>query len=101
MILDKVKGQIRKTKRYRMARPLYDLAKRYIYNPYFGARLVASNFPSEVWIENTNVCNAQCVMCPRDKQTRKLGFMDFSLYEKLIREISEYKENVEDRKSIV
>lgn len=35
----------------------------------------------EIHIENTNSCGYKCVMCPRDQQTRKIGFMsveDFS-----------------------
>jgi len=44
--------------------------------------------PSEILIENTNCCNAQCVMCPRETLTRKRGFMEFGLFEKIIREVS-------------
>ena len=56
---------------------------------------ISTSFPKEVWIENTNVCNANCVMCPREKLTRPFGFMKLSLFEKLIREISEQKDAVE------
>ena len=42
-------------------------------------------------IENTNCCNAQCVMCPRETLTRKPGFMAFGLFEKIIREVSGMK----------
>jgi hypothetical protein len=35
-----------------------------------------------------NHCNAECVMCPRDTLSRKRGFMDFGLFEKVIKEIS-------------
>jgi len=41
-----------------------------------------------ILIENTNCCNAQCVMCPRETLTRKRGFMEFELFEKIIREVS-------------
>jgi hypothetical protein len=44
--------------------------------------------PSVLMIENTNCCNAQCVMCPRDKLTRKRGFMEFELFEKIMKELS-------------
>jgi MoaA/NifB/PqqE/SkfB family radical SAM enzyme len=44
--------------------------------------------PAAILIENTNHCNAQCVMCPREKLTRKRGFMAFGLFEKIIREVS-------------
>jgi radical SAM protein with 4Fe4S-binding SPASM domain len=36
----------------------------------------------EIRIENTNACGYRCFMCPREKQTRKIGFMsveDFKL----------------------
>ena len=45
-------------------------------------------WPSVILIENTNCCNAQCVMCPRETLTRKRGFMEFGLFEKIIREVS-------------
>ncbi len=44
--------------------------------------------PSVIMIENTNRCNARCVMCPREKLTRKPGFMAFELFEKIIKDIS-------------
>jgi len=45
-------------------------------------------FPSVIMIENTNCCNARCVMCPRETLTRKRGFMPVELFEKIIREVS-------------
>jgi Radical SAM superfamily/Iron-sulfur cluster-binding domain len=47
--------------------------------------------PSVLMIENTNHCNAECVMCPRDTLSRKRGFMEFGLFEKIIREVSAMK----------
>jgi hypothetical protein len=44
--------------------------------------------PSVLMIENTNHCNAECVMCPRELLSRKRGFMDLGLFERLIREVS-------------
>jgi len=44
--------------------------------------------PTVLMIENTNLCNADCVMCPRDTLSRKRGFMEFGLFEKIIREAS-------------
>ena len=43
--------------------------------------------PSVLMIENTNHCNAQCVMCPRDTLSRKRGFMELGLFEKIIKEV--------------
>ena len=68
--------------------------RRYIYNTRYRRKLQDLDFPPEVWIENTNCCNARCVMCPRDKHTRPQGFMDFTLYKKLIKEIAFYKQRV-------
>jgi MoaA/NifB/PqqE/SkfB family radical SAM enzyme len=39
-------------------------------------------FFEEIHIENTNSCGYKCAMCPRESQTRRIGFMsveDFSL----------------------
>jgi sulfatase maturation enzyme AslB (radical SAM superfamily) len=56
-----------------------------IYYPYYRRHLP---LPSVILIENTNCCNAQCVMCPRDGLTRKRGFMAFGLFEKIMKELS-------------
>jgi hypothetical protein len=47
--------------------------------------------PAVILIENTNQCNATCVMCPRETLFRKPGVMRFELFEKIIREVSEVK----------
>jgi MoaA/NifB/PqqE/SkfB family radical SAM enzyme len=47
--------------------------------------------PAVLMIENTNHCNAECVMCPRDTLSRKRGFMDFGLFERIIKEVSRAK----------
>ncbi|MFI5324764.1 MAG: radical SAM protein, partial [Candidatus Rokuibacteriota bacterium] len=47
--------------------------------------------PSVMMIENTNHCNADCVMCPRDTLSRPRGIMDFGLFEKIIGEVSSAK----------
>ncbi len=39
-------------------------------------------------IENTNICPANCTICPRDKYTQKIGIMDFNLFEKVINNLS-------------
>jgi len=68
--------------------------KRNIYNPYYQNTLQEDEFPPEVWIENTNSCNARCKMCPRDTHTRRQGFMQMELFKKLIKEIAQYKNTV-------
>ena len=72
--------------RDKMTRCLLSLAKTpLLFYPYYRHHLP---LPSEILIENTNCCNAQCVMCPRETLTRKRGFMEFGLFEKIIREVS-------------
>ena len=44
-------------------------------------------FPPIVYIEPTNACNANCVICPRAHMTRKIGFMDMTVFSKIINDI--------------
>ena len=64
--------------------------KKNILRHFRSLKLKNIDFPPEIWLENTNHCNATCVMCPREKQTRKKGIMKLDLYKKLINEISQY-----------
>ncbi len=43
-------------------------------------------FPKQVRIENTNLCNARCTICPREKLTRRRGTMGLPLYRRIIEE---------------
>ena len=75
--------------RDRITRWLLSLAKTpLLFYPYYRYHLP---LPSEILIENTNCCNAHCVMCPRETLTRKRGFMEFGLFERIIREVSSVK----------
>lgn len=40
----------------------------------------------EIRIEVTNACNAKCIMCPREKMTRKVGIMNMKTYKRIIDE---------------
>ena len=72
--------------RDKLTRCLLSLARTpLIFYPYYRRHLP---WPSEILIENTNCCNAQCVMCPRETLTRKRGFMAFGLFEKIIKEVA-------------
>jgi radical SAM protein with 4Fe4S-binding SPASM domain len=47
--------------------------------------------PLRLWVEPTSVCNLRCVMCPNKELKREeKGFMDFALFEKIIREASQF-----------
>lgn len=41
----------------------------------------------EIRIENTNACGYKCVMCPRDKQTRELGYMSLGDFETVLQRL--------------
>ncbi|MBE3109493.1 MAG: SPASM domain-containing protein [Acidobacteria bacterium] len=72
--------------RDKITRCLLSLAKTpLLFYPYYRYHLP---LPSVILIENTNCCNAQCVMCPRETLTRKRGFMEFGLFEKIIKEVA-------------
>ena len=42
----------------------------------------------KITIENTNLCPADCVICPRDKYRQSLGSMDSKLFAKIINNLS-------------
>lgn len=44
--------------------------------------------PPKLILENTNICNAACIMCPYEKMTRKKGVMSFELFKKIVDEYS-------------
>ena len=72
--------------RDKITRGLLSLAKTpLLFYPYYRYHLP---LPAVLLIENTNCCNAQCVMCPRETLTRKRGYMDFGLFEKIMKELS-------------
>jgi MoaA/NifB/PqqE/SkfB family radical SAM enzyme len=43
-------------------------------------------FPLVVAAENTNICNAKCLMCPYPTMRRRKGFMDMTLFCKIVDE---------------
>jgi len=67
------------------ARCPYDLelGKRH----YFHRHVVLNNKPIITFIETTNYCNLSCPMCPRKMMARKVGFMEFDLFKRVIKKI--------------
>lgn len=49
------------------------------------------DFPLVLNIEPTNACNLSCYLCPRNKSVRKVGYMDFELFKKIIDECKRHK----------
>ena len=56
----------------------------------------APTFPDRVYVESTNVCNLDCIMCPTGLHidTRPKGYMEWDLYTKIIDEIAPFAEAV-------
>jgi MoaA/NifB/PqqE/SkfB family radical SAM enzyme len=48
-------------------------------------------FPQQIRLENTNVCNAACVMCPRELQSRKRGYMKPELLDRILEQCRGHK----------
>jgi pyruvate-formate lyase-activating enzyme len=47
-------------------------------------------YPDRMYIESTNVCNLQCVMCPNGlgQLNRRKGFMDYGLFTEIVDEMA-------------
>jgi radical SAM protein with 4Fe4S-binding SPASM domain len=48
-------------------------------------------YPINLQIENTNSCNAQCIMCPHTKMQRKQSIMSFENFKKICQNILPYE----------
>jgi wyosine [tRNA(Phe)-imidazoG37] synthetase (radical SAM superfamily) len=52
-------------------------------------------FPRIVQVETTNVCNAECVMCPHSFLKRAATNMDFGLFKKIVDECAGHQRQME------
>lgn len=67
------------------------LKNRFLLNYSYLIRDTSSKgLPSEIAIELTNDCNLNCIMCPRSKMKRKVGYMDFKLFKKIIDQVKDF-----------
>lgn len=58
---------------------------------FYGGKVVLSHLPAIIRIEPTNKCNLRCIMCPTGQDSNRLtGFMDMSLYRKIIDECDNF-----------
>jgi radical SAM protein with 4Fe4S-binding SPASM domain len=51
-----------------------------------GKNDISSKVPPSLQIEPTNICNLRCICCSTSRGKRTRGYMDFSLYQKIIDE---------------
>lgn len=62
-----------------------------IYSAYKRRKIRKVPFPIRLWIEPTNICNLDCVMCLNKSIPKKeRGFMDFDLFRKIIDEAANF-----------
>ncbi len=50
--------------------------------------IMPNDFPLQVRIENTNLCNAFCTMCPREQLTRPKGTMSLDFFKKIVKQLA-------------
>ncbi|MEM4267168.1 MAG: radical SAM protein [Candidatus Nanoarchaeia archaeon] len=62
---------------------------------YFTRQEKVYSHPIIFQIEPTNHCPMNCVMCPRQFMKRKLGYMDFDLYKKIIDQVKVYDTHIQ------
>ncbi|HOK41428.1 MAG TPA: radical SAM protein [bacterium] len=60
---------------------------------YYNGQIKIRELPKFYWIEPTNHCNLQCIMCP-NKEIKNKGIMDFELFKKIIDEIKQSAKSV-------
>lgn len=82
MFLDKVKNYVKNPQVLKKSMFLREL---------FLKMKLPMDFPYILNIEPTNACNLNCMMCPREKSKRKVGFISIDLYKKIIDECANHK----------
>ncbi len=55
-----------------------------LYSKFIKKCIKSAKYPTYIALETTNACNAHCIMCPHDKMKRKIGFMSFELFKKIV-----------------
>lgn len=71
-----------------------DMVKKYIY---YNMNMIELPFyPDRIYLELTNNCNFQCIMCPngRGLMKRERGFMDYELAKKIIDEMAPHVQTI-------
>ena len=77
--------------------PLKKVVNTPLYNKIYSRRIKIKSKqikPYILSIENTNICNARCIMCPHTKMKRKQKVMNEKSFEKIIDKILKYEENI-------
>ena len=56
----------------------------YLYRRMRGNPAFVGSIPPGIQVEPTNYCNARCICCPTSRSTRKRGFMELSLFQRIV-----------------
>lgn len=91
MIFETVKyslEELRFIKSFKDIRIFFDYKLPYIRSKLFKKPLFDLNFPITLQIEPTNLCNLNCICCSRNRMEREKGYMDISLFKKIINQAS-------------
>lgn len=71
--------------------PFSRLVNTSFYNHFYNKLVISKAgtiLPSFLQIENTNICNAHCIMCPHDKMKRKTKIMSLENFQKIVRNVT-------------
>ena len=91
MLKDKIRYIFEEIKLVRKMSDIKILLQKLPFSPQriFGNKYAKeTKVPLSLQIEPTNHCNIKCISCPRDTMGREKGYMDFTLFQKIIDEAS-------------
>lgn len=54
---------------------------------YSHQKIISKTYPLVASIEPTNACGMNCIMCPRNKMKRDVGYMEIELFEKIVKQM--------------
>jgi len=81
---------IRQIVRDKFRQMIYSANQKERAKAYSSRSLVVPVPPQKIWFEPTNICTLKCIHCIQPQMTRKRGYMDFSLFKKMVDEASSF-----------
>ena len=90
MVLGSPNGGIRKRAERRLQRHRRQAKSFAKWLSYVSGRSRPRTFPDRMYLESTNICNLQCVMCPNvlGQISRAKGLLDYQLFTQIIDEMA-------------
>jgi radical SAM protein with 4Fe4S-binding SPASM domain len=91
----KVNGLTRAIKKFLLSQTFFSrIVNTEIYNFFYAGiikRKISSIRPRILQIENTNLCNARCIMCPHRIMKREKKVMDLASFKKIVENVLKYE----------